>query len=172
MTKTFRMVDGDLHFDINGRLEEIEGIQKLSQDVAEVLLTQLETGRDFGSELHVVEADPAFNISEQQVASFVSDAVDRLQQLQRTNPNTTRAEEIAAIETIEVFKNDQTEILFGLALRTTEGSTVASEIAVRQRPVSLRHLMPPSISEQDQDTRAELANLNPTITGEVSNNGS
>ena len=172
MTTTFRMADGDILFDVNGRLETIDGVVKLSQDLAEVLLTEFDVDRDFGSELHLVETDPAFNISEQQVTSFVSDAVERVQSLQRSNENTTRDEEIAAIDQIEVFKNKQTEILFGLAVSTTGGQTVASQTAIRSKPVSLKHQLPPSTSEQNQEERARLANLNPVITGEVRGNGS
>jgi len=172
MTTTFRMVDGDLFFDVNGRLDAIDGAVKLSQDLAEVLLTEFDVDRDFGSELHTVETDPSFNISEQQVSAFVADAVERVQALQRSNENTTRDEEIAAIEQIEVNKNKQTEILFGLAVSTTEGTTVASQTAIRSKPVRLRHQLPPSTSEQDQEERARLANRNPVITGEVRGNGS
>lgn len=172
MTGTFRMADGDLFFDVNGRLDVIEGVVKLSQDLAESLLTEFDVGRDYGSELHLVETDPSFNISEQQVTSFVADAVERLQELQRTNENTTRDEEIASIDQIEVFKNDQTEIVFGLAVTTTEGRTVASQNAIRSKPVSLDHLLPPSTSQQDQEAREKLANRNPVITGEVRENGS
>jgi len=172
MTTTFRMADGDLFFDVNGRLDAIGGAVKLSQDLAEVLLTEFDVDRDFGSELHLVETDPSFNISEQQVAAFVADAVERVQNFQRSNENTTRDEEIASIDQIEVNKNKQTEILFGLAVSTTEGATVASQTAIRSKPVSLRHQLPPSTSEQDQEARARAANLNPVITGEVSGNGS
>jgi len=172
MTTTFRMADGDILFDINGRLEFIDGVVKLSQDLAEVLLTELDVSRDFGSELNLVETDPSFNISEQQVNSFVADAVERVQNLQQSNENTTRDEEIAAIDQIEVFKNKQTEIVFGLAVSTTEGQTVASQTAIRSKPVSLKHQLPPSTSQQNQETKARLANLDPVITGEVSGNGS
>ena len=172
MTTTFRMVDGDLFFDVNGRLDAIDGVEKLSQDLAEVLLTEFDVDRDFGSELHTVETDPSFNISEQQVSSFVSDAVERVQNLQRSNENTTRDEEIASIDQIEVNKNNQTEILFGLAVSTTSGDVVASQAAIRAKPVSLRHQLPPSTSEQDQEERARAANRNPVITGEVRGNGS
>jgi len=172
MTTTFRMADGDLLFDVNGRLEPIDGAVKLSQDLAEVLLTEFDVDRDFGSELHLVEADPSFNISEQQVNAYVSDAVERVQALQRSNTNTTRDEEIASIDQIEVFQNTQTEILFGLAVSTTEGRTVASQTAIRNKPVSLQHQLPPSTSEQAQEERARLANRDPVITGEVSDNGS
>jgi len=172
MTTTFRMADGDILFDVNGRLETIDGVVKLSQDLAEVLLTEFDVDRDFGSELHLVETDPSFNISEQQVSSFVADAVERVQALQRSNENTTREEEIASIDQIEVQRNKQTEILFGVAVSTTSGNTVASQAAIRSKPVSLRHQLPPSTSEQDQEERARLANRNPVITGEVRGNGS
>jgi phage baseplate assembly protein W len=166
------MVDGDLHFDVNGRLDTLVGFDKVSQDIAEVLLTDLDVRRDFGSELNIVSSDPAYNISEQQVSSYVSDAVDRLRNLQRTNPTTTRQEEIAAVETIEVQKNDQTEILFGLAVRTTAGPSVESNVRLNPTPVRLDHLLPPSTTEQSQEITARGANRNPVVTGEVANDGS
>ena len=42
MTATFRMVDGDMFFDVNGRLDRIVDFDKVSQDLAEVLLTHLD----------------------------------------------------------------------------------------------------------------------------------
>lgn len=167
MAKTFRMVDGDLFFNVNGRIEEITDFDKVSQDIAEILLTDLDVQRDFGSELNLVASDPAFNIGEQQVSSYVRDAIDRLRVLQRTNPTTTRQEEIAAIEGIEVHKNDQTEILFGLAVLTTAGPSVESSVSMKPKPVRLEHLLPPSVAQQDQEFRATALNKNPVITGEV-----
>ena len=167
MTKTFRMTDGDIFFDVNGRLDEIADFDKVSQDIAEALLTDLDISRDFGSELNIVASDPSFNISEHQVSSFVRDAIDRLRNFQRTSSTTTRQEEIAAIENIEVHKNDQTEILFGLAVRTTAGPSIDSNVRLAAKPVSLEHLLPPSTTQQDQEIRAKAANKNPVVTGEV-----
>jgi len=168
------MVDGDIFFDVNGRLESIEGFYKVSQDIAEVLLTDLDLQRDFGSELNLVASDPSFNIGEQQAASYVSDAIERLRSRQRTNPTTTREEEIAIVESIEVHKNDQTEILFGLAVRTTAGPSVESNVRLAPNPVRLDHLLPPSTTEQSQEIVARGANKNPVITrgAEGTNNGS
>ena len=85
MAKTYKMVDGDIFFDVNGRLVEITGFEKVSQDIAESLLTDLDIDRDFGSELNAVSANPTINIGKQQVAAFVRDSIDRLRKLQRTN---------------------------------------------------------------------------------------
>jgi len=167
MAKTFKMVDGDLFFDVNGRLDSIVDFEKVSQDIAEVLLTDLDLSRDFGSELNIVASDPSFNISKQQVSSYVTDAVDRLRNLQRTNATTTRQEEIAVIETVEVHKNDQTEIIFGLAVRTTAGPSIDSSIRLAPKPVSLEHLLPPSTVQQNQEIIDKGVNKNPVITGEV-----
>lgn len=167
MAKTFKMVDGDVFFDVNGRLDEIVDFQKVSQDLAEVLLTDLDVSRDFGSELNIVSSDPSFNVSEQQVSSFVMDAVDRLRNLQRTNPTTTRQEEISAVETIRVHQNDQTEILFGLSIRLTSGPSLESRVRLAPKAVSLEHLLPPSVVEQNQDIGKKAANANPVVTGEV-----
>ena len=169
MTATFRMVDGDLFFDVNGRLDEITNFDKVSQDLAEVLLTHLDIDRDFGSELALTDSSPQFNISRSQVTSYVLDAVERLRGLQRTNQYTTQAEEIAAIEQIEVFKNDQTEILFGLSVLTSSGLSVDTGARLQQQPVSLNHLLPPGKSEQDQEFRVKARNASPVITGETHN---
>jgi hypothetical protein len=169
MTTTFRMVDGDLFFDVNGRLDSIEGFDKVSQDMAEVLLTNLDVSRDYGSELVLVDASPVFNIGESQVTTYVLDAIDRLRGLQRTNQYTTQQEEIAAIEQIEVFKNDQTEITFGVSVVTTAGPSIESGVNLAQKPVALNHLLPPSTSEQSQEFEQKAANRNPVITGETRN---
>ncbi len=172
MASTFRMVDGDIHFDVNGRLQTIEGFDKVSQDIAESLLTDFDVQRDFGCELNRVVADPAFNIGEQQASSYVSDSIERLRAFQRTNPTTTKQEEISMVESIEVYKNDQTEILFGLAVLTTAGPSVESNVRLAPNPVRLDHLLPPSTTQQSQEIVAKGANKNPVITGEVANDGS
>ncbi len=99
------MVDGDIFFDVNGRLDPLRNFDKVSQDLAEVLLTHLDLDRDYGSELVLTDTSPVFNISKPQVTSYVHDAVERLRSLQRTSAFTTAQEEIASIEQIEVFKN-------------------------------------------------------------------
>ena len=75
MTATYRMVDGDIFFDVNGRFERVENFDKVSQDLAEILLTHLDLDRDFGSELVLTDTSPQFNISKAQVTSYVLDAV-------------------------------------------------------------------------------------------------
>jgi hypothetical protein len=157
---------------VNGRLEPIVGFEKVSQDIAEVLLTNYDVDRDYGSELGLTDASPVFNIAESQVSSYVLDAVERLRNLQRTNPTTTAQEEIASVDQIQVFKNDQTEVSFGLAVSTTFGPAVNSGVALRAKPVALNHLLPPSKSQQDQEFRARVAGKGTVITGEVDSNGS
>ncbi len=169
MTTTFRMVDGDMFFDVNGRLDPIGKFDKVSQDLAEVLLTHLDLDRDFGSELVLTDTSPVFNISKAQVTSYVLDAVERLRSLQRTSAFTTAQEEIAAIEQIEVFKNDQTEILFGLSVLTTAGPSVEASARIEQKPVALNHLLPPGSSQQVQEVQTKARNPDPVITGETYN---
>jgi hypothetical protein len=164
MASTFRMVDGDIFFDVNGRLQSIEGFDKVSQDIAESLLTDFDVQRAYGCELNRVVTDPAFNIGEQQASSYVSDAIERLRQFQRTNSTTTAQEEISMVESIQVHKNDQTEILFGLAVRTTAGPSVESSVRLAPNPVRLDHLLPPSTTQQSQEIRAKGANNNPVVT--------
>lgn len=167
MTATFRMVDGDMFFDVNGRLDRIVDFDKVSQDLAEVLLTHLDLDRDYGSELVLTDSSPVFNISKSQVTSYVLDAVERLRNLQRTSQYTTAQEEIAAIEQIEVFQNDQTEILFGLSVLTTAGPSVEAGARLEQQPVALNHLLPPGTSQQDQEYTVRALNPTPVITGET-----
>lgn len=171
MASTFKMVDGDLFFDVNGRLEAIEGFAKVSQDIAEILLTTFDVDRDYGSELALTDANPTFNLGEAQVSSYVLDAVERLRNLQRTNNTTTAEEEIASIDAVQVFKNDQTEVTFGLAVSTTAGPQVQSSVALKT-PVALNHLLPPSKTEQSQEFGARVAGQGTVISGEVNPNGS
>jgi hypothetical protein len=167
MATTFRMVDGDIFFDVNGRLDAIDGFDKVSQDLAEVLLTNLDVERDYGSELVLVDMSPTFNISESQVTTYVLDSVDRLRALQRSNRFTTLQEEISAVESIQVYKNDQTEITFGLAVLTSAGPSVESSVSLSQKPVSLNHLLPPATNEQSQEFAQRFLNPSPVVTGET-----
>jgi hypothetical protein len=167
MATTFRMVDGDIFFDVNGRLEAIEGFDKVSQDLAEVQLTNLDVDRDYGCELVLVDASPSFNIGESQVTTYVLDAVDRLRALQRSNRFTTLQEEISAIESIQVYKNDQTEITYGLAVLTSAGPSLESSVSLSQKPVALNHLLPPSTNERTQEFAQKVLNPSPVVTGET-----
>lgn len=169
MTTTFKMVDGDIFFDVNGRLEGIGNFDKVSQDLAESLLTHFDVDRDYGSELALVDANPQFNVGRNQVTSYVLDAVERLRNYQRTSQYTTAQEEIAAIEQIEVFKNDQTEITFGLSVVTSAGPAVEAGVQLDRQPVSLNHILPLGTSEQVQDAQQKARNNDPVITGETHN---
>lgn len=169
MAATYKMVDGDLFFDVNGRMEAIEGFAKVSQDIAEVLLTNFDSSRDYGSELSLTDANPVFNLAESQVSSYVMDAVERLRNLQRTNNTTTAQEEIASIDAVEVFKNDQTEVTFGLAVSTTAGPQIQSSVDLRT-PVALNHLLPPSKTEQSQEFDDKIRGKGTVVTGEVNTN--
>lgn len=152
MARTFRMSDGDLEFDVNGRLTLLEGAEKVQQDIAEALLTDYDRTRDFGSRLNALTYNPSMNASEGQISTYISDAIDRLRAMQRTNPTTTRQEEIAMVDGIQVFKNDQTEVLFGVSVITTEGQGANTTIMLAPNPVKLNHLLPPSVTEQNQQT--------------------
>ncbi len=85
MTITFRMVDGDIFFDVNGRMDPIGNFDKVSQELAEVLLTHLDLDRDYGSELVLTDTSPVFNISKSQCTSYVQDAVERLRSVKGTS---------------------------------------------------------------------------------------
>jgi hypothetical protein len=168
MAGTFRMIDGDIFFDVNGRLEEIANFDKVSQDIAESLLTNFDIDRDYGSELVLTDTSTQFNVTKNQVSSYVLDAIERLRSYQRTNQYTTAQEEIAAIEQIEVFQNDQTEITFGLSVVTSAGPVIEAGTQLSRTPVSLNQLLPPGTSQQEQEVRARSLNVSPVITGEVS----
>jgi len=53
-----------------------------------------------------------------------------------------------------------------LAVLTTAGPSIDSNVRLAAKPVSLEHMLPPSTTQQDQEVRAKAANKNPVITGE------
>jgi len=169
MATTFRMADGDLYFDVNGRLEQIRDFDKVSQDIAEVLMTDLDVDRLYGSELPLVTSGPVVNVSEAQVTTLVADAIERLRGFQATNLTTSLAEEIMSITQIQVFKNDQTEVTFGVEVTTSAGGTISSAAAFAPKPVALNHILPPSKTQQIEEFRRQAQGKGAIITGEKTN---
>ena len=119
MAQTLKKADGDLVIqDSNGRMYYIEGIEKLSQDVADCLMITYDPERDFGQELEQILANNTRSsflnvINASYIRTRVEEAIGRLQSLQRSRPDQlTPYEAIEDVSDIEVYPIGKTGYAF------------------------------------------------------------
>lgn len=119
MSQTLKKADGDLVIqDSNGRMYYIEGIEKLSQDVADCLMITYDPERDFGQELeqvlsHNTRSSFLNAINSAYIRQRVEEAIGRLQALQRSRPDQlTPYEAVDKINDIKVYPVGETGYAF------------------------------------------------------------
>ena len=129
MSKTLKKANGDLvHQDSNGRMYYIEGIEKLTQEVADVLMTIYVPERGWGfnlvSQIGVVFKPNILNaIGESFIQQAVEKAVDRLKEKQKQTPLVSNYESVESA-TVQVFKLDNTSYTFYLQVTPIAGPDV------------------------------------------------
>ena len=142
MSQTLRVVDGDLFISpVSGRAEILDGPDKASQDIAEVLMTPLAQptaeapdpppspdlmidllnaldlpARDYGSELAFIDVPPQLSsaLSKALIEKKVDEAIQRLRRLQQDDPLSTPDERIAGISKLVVVRVDTHSFAFFL----------------------------------------------------------
>lgn len=136
MSTTIRMADGDIYINSAGRSETIEGTDKCSQDIAEVLMTEV-AERDFGSELASLTIPEPVQVfaGRALISKKVDEAIQRLRRMQQQDPYITADEQIERISRLVVEQFGPTDYVFwvNVVLRNT---TVTSDQLLG---VSLRH---------------------------------
>jgi len=130
MAKTLKKENGDLLIEeSNGRLLYIEGIEKLTQEVADVLMTTYVPSRGWGSTLtSLIGATFRPNIlnaiGEAFIQKAVEEAIDRLKQKQKQT-NLASNYEMVESATVQVFRLDSTSYTFYLQVSPVAGPDVS-----------------------------------------------
>jgi len=144
MARTLKKRDGDIVFDdSNGRPILIEGIHKLSQDVADALMTEYDPERSYGSQLANIEtinsqsrSGPIGLVGRGYIKTLVREAIERLQELQNTRlDQLTSFEAIESIGTIRVVQFSRTGYIFYVDVTPFDGPDVVPTSFL----VQLRH---------------------------------
>ncbi len=128
MSRTLKTENGDLFVnESNGRVQYIEGIEKLSQDVAWSLMVTYDPERDFGQELdQVLTGNRRIQFLSIINAAFIRErvtaAIERLQALQQQYPeHLSPYEAIERIQDIKVYPIDETGYVFEVDVRPKAG---------------------------------------------------
>lgn len=132
MSKTLKKRDGDIVLQSsNGRFVFIEGIEKLSQDVPDALMTEYDPERGYGSQISNLDqinsrkSGPMGLINRGYVKTLVREAIERLQQLQNARiDQLTGFEAIQSIGTIRVIQLSRTGYIFFVNVTPFDGPDV------------------------------------------------
>lgn len=134
MSKTFQVSNGDLFIDPNsGRLVTVVDEVKLSQDIANALMLDLDPSRDYGSELNSLQ-DPRNSVSQAYVSQLVSEALGRLMAGQRSDKAASASEIIQDILAIRVARDPdhKSDIYFYILVRNNRTQQVEQVVIVTQ----------------------------------------
>jgi hypothetical protein len=139
MSKTLGIKDGDFDFDVYGRPVFVEGPDKTSQDLAEILLSTYDATRDYGTNLTPGFVPPVGG--EAVISMELTTAVERLQSLQASDTASTADERISSIVRLDVNgESDRTSYDYNLAVRTETGNSIINSDRVSVRRMSFGHL--------------------------------
>jgi hypothetical protein len=162
MSTTLKMADGDLFIDVvTGRPKTIAGVEKCVQDVAEVLMTSLSQPgragrlfpRAYGSELATLDGPSRFGglLGRPLVARKVQEAINRLIDLQESDPYLTAAEHIVAIRRLIVEQFGATDYAYFVQVDVADSS--ATQTVSNLGAIALNHQFPVG-SETGRNQRA------------------
>ncbi len=139
MSKTLAIANGDLEINARGSVDLIEGRDKLSQDFAEILLSDFDATRNYGAKLsNIVVATGA---AKSFVASELYNVVSRLQQHQQEDPNCTASERLSAVTKLNV-EVDGRDVYFEIGLQSQDRGTLTIKDGIRLRSTKLGHILP------------------------------
>ncbi len=137
MSKTLRMSDGDIFINSAGRAEEIEGADKAAQDLAEILMTPLDSLRGYGSELADLSIPQPVGLfaGKAIISKKVDEAVQRLRRLQEQDPNAGSDERIEKINKLVVENIGSRDFIFWVNVLLEDRTIIGDRVLA----VSLRH---------------------------------
>lgn len=137
--RTFKVSAGDLFIsDATGRFPLIEKEEKLSQDMAEALLTGFEATRNFGNRLINFK-----NFIAAMVSSELYDATNRLQKYQEKQQNMPAEEKISSINAIEVM-SVETDTFFYVEVSNSNLQSFG-KLLDKSITTDLSHLLPAEV---------------------------
>lgn len=155
MSVTLRMKDGDLFISSAGRAELVDGADKAAQDVAEVLMTPLDSLRDYGSELASLNIPEPVSViaGKALVSKKVDEAIQRLKRFQETDPFITDSEQIDKINKLVVQQIGTGQFIFWINLFLVNQSITGNQVLA----VSLRHQESARVAETAVDLARRLS---------------
>lgn len=127
MSITLKKANGDLVLkESNGRPYYIEGIEKLSQDVADVVMTVYTSDRKWGSQLtdligKAIQPGTLEPIGSAFIQNAVDDAMKRLMAKQSERPDQLSVYETVDDYTVEVFRIGVSNYTFVIEVTPLDG---------------------------------------------------
>lgn len=144
MSYTLAVADGDLDINAVGTTDLVQGRDKLSQDLAEILLSDYDAERDYGGKLQTMSVTGPG--AKALVSSELQAITNRLKAMQSQDKTATVSERIASVPGIDVQQLQSTDFVFRIRVRTADANTVAVQDVLKYRPTSLAHIWPNGVS--------------------------
>lgn len=140
MSYTLAVADGDLDINASGSGILLSGRDKMSQDVAESLLSDYDPDNNLGGKLHSMVV-PGYS-GKTLVVTEVQRIIDRLQRNQSKDPNITPDERITSVLSITADQLSETDIGFKARLQTADNGSLVMTDSLKFRPMRLAHTWP------------------------------
>ena len=157
MSITLKKANGDIvHKESDGRPYYIEGIEKLSQDVADVVMTVYVADRNWGSQLteligKAIQPGTLEPIGEAFIQNAVEDAIKRLIAKQNERPDQLSTYEAIEDANVEVFRMGVSSYTFILEVRPMNGPD--------QDPMAFQVKLGHQIMDTAKDNLPGMSNL-------------
>jgi hypothetical protein len=137
--RTLKAASGDLFIsESTGRFKLIENEEKLSQDIAEALLTGFEAARNFGNRLiNFVSFIPGV------VPNELADAVSRLRKYQERQQDMPAEEKISSVNAIDVVQVE-TELYYFIEV-SNDNKLGFGKLLDKGILTDLSHLLPAEV---------------------------
>lgn len=145
MSTTLRVADGDWFIlEETGTAEEIGGADKVSQDLADLYLTEYDVDRNWGSEFSLEKLGIKTPTEFKSMLNMrLNQSNQRMVNKQNNDLYLTSSEKISAFRAVAGYDAlSQTGFFVSIA-NLEEGASVTQKGAVNFKPVSLRHVIPP-----------------------------
>lgn len=140
MSQTLAVANGDLDINAVGSVDLISGRDKVSQDIAEILLSEYDASRDYGGKLQtmVVPGTGAKAL----IANELQRILKRLQISQASDPGISAAEKIISVKDVKVSQVNDTDYTFSVTIQTADNGSLVLTDSVKYRPVQIAHTWP------------------------------
>lgn len=140
MSITLAMSSGDLDDNARGVVITISGRDKLTQDIAEALISEYDYKRDCNGKLVNMRAvGPG---AKALIQGEVTRILNRLRSLQASDSYITDAERITTIGTVAVVAISDTDYQFTATVYTADNNSLTLSDVVSFRKVNLSHTYP------------------------------
>lgn len=147
MSQTLKMADGDLFIDgETGRGVQVQGAQKVDQELAELLLQTYDPARDWGSQLQLQQFSSTLDVKQLQSLLYlrVSQATQRYLAKQARDANLGEDEVVSGFPRVEVKAETKEQNLYFLVVaQLGDGAVLTKAGALAFKPTSLKQVLPP-----------------------------